>query len=81
MPPTDFEMHVLKTLGEIKESQGRTEQSLTDLRGELLGPEGRVTRVEQQVASDKKWQRYYNYIVVPALAIGHGIARKLGVQV
>lgn len=58
---------------EMAQSLGRIEGKLDS----LCGPEGRVTRLEK--AQTRQW--WFTMAVAPALALLHGAARKLGVQI
>ena len=64
---TDFELHVMDALAEIKADVG-----------EMKG--GLVARVESLESSHKR-QWWFSVCVAPALAIMHGAARKFGVNV
>ena len=47
----------------------------------LAGPTGRVTVLEENLASQAKFQKWYNYAIVPVLASLHELARYFGVKV
>lgn len=48
------------------------------LRNEILGREGRVPKIEQEMRDAKRWENL-KHAMGPALVIIHGIAHKFGV--
>jgi hypothetical protein len=64
---TDFEIHVMETLADIKQDVG-------EMKGDL------VARVGSLESSHKR-QWWFSMCIAPALAILHGAARKFGVNV
>lgn len=64
---------MVRILLEIQEDIATTK---TMVEG-LSGPDGRIKKLE----NDQTRQWWMTVCVIPALAVAHGIARKLGVQV
>lgn len=65
-------MHDLRLL-EMAQALGRIEGKLDN----LCGPEGRVTKLE--ASQVRQW--WFTACIGPVLAIAHGIAKKVGVNV
>ena len=53
----------------------------TTFRGELLGPKGRVTTIEEDMSKRDTRQWLHTFVIIPILAALHAIARQLGWQV
>lgn len=64
---------IVDILLEIKSELSRT----TTLVEGLAGPEGRIKKLE--VDNTRQW--WLAVAIAPALALAHGVARKLGVQI
>jgi len=58
---------------EMAQALGRIEGKLDS----LCGPEGRITKLEK--TQERHW--WFTVAIGPALALGHSIARKFGVNV
>ena len=68
---------LVQILLEIKSDTAATRQAIED----LAGPHGRVTVLEESIDSQAKFQKWYNYAIVPVLASLHELARHFGVKI
>jgi hypothetical protein len=73
----DFEIEVLKQLGEIKADLATNTQATID----LSGPLGRVTSLEDASKRHEQRQWIHTVVIIPLLALGHTALRKLGLDV
>lgn len=68
---------LMQILLDIKEDVATTKEAVIN----IAGPTGRLTVLENNLASQARFQKWYNYAIVPALASVHELARYLGIKV
>lgn len=75
------EFTIMRELGEIKSLVSSTKTSVEDLRVEVLGPQGRLTQLEEEVKHTHRMQTYYNAFIVPLIGGAHALARFFGAKI
>ena len=68
---------LLSVLLDIKADVAATKEAVIN----IAGPTGRLTVLENNLANQAKFQKWYNYAIVPALASVHELARYLGIKI
>lgn len=63
------------------EALGRIEANQTSLRAELLGPGGRITKIEEEQEKAENRQWLHTCVVVPIIGLAHAIAHYFGVKI
>lgn len=73
--PTDFEFQVLNDLGEIKALCAANSQDTTNLREELYGENGHITRIDRE----HKRQWFTTAVIAPLTVSLQALLKHFGV--